>query len=334
MRRYLASCVLLGLPLCSASSTARVVVGEVAQIALGDLVTESLPALPPDKVEISQQWLSATLQSDGQASSIDVAASQLRYNEHAWAGFRRSNMSGYQANVVDVGSRDPGLQQFKAVGSNHGEAYSIAHCPHYLATPCTLSFRLPVRTAHLNIANSAYTFWSMLRGDMFARRFTDGDWFEVWISGYIEGRYSGQVTVRLAAYEHGNATLMDEWTLVDLSDLGIVDKLEFAVESSDHGRFGMNTPAYFALRDITIGLAQDRRKLSTHPSGADVLPLHTRDIRRLQMCGYSPCHSHAPHSHSPHSHHPHHPHSPHSHHPHHPHTPHSHHPHHPHTPHS
>ena len=41
--------------------------------------------------------------------------------------------------------------------------------------------------------------------------------------------------------------IVDDWTWVDLSGLGTVDRIEFTLSSSDVGSFGMNTPAYFAM---------------------------------------------------------------------------------------
>ena len=46
--------------------------------------------------------------------------------------------------------------------------------------------------------------------------------------------------------------IVDAWTWVDLTGLGEVVALEFALSSSDVGAFGMNTPAYFAMDDLTV----------------------------------------------------------------------------------
>ena len=39
---------------------------------------------------------------------------------------------------------------------------------------------------------------------------------------------------------------------MDLSSLGDVTGLEFNVASSDVGDFGINTPTYFAMDDLTV----------------------------------------------------------------------------------
>jgi hypothetical protein len=40
---------------------------------------------------------------------------------------------------------------------------------------------------------------------------------------------------------------MNDWRYVDLSSLGKVKKLGFALDSSDGGDWGINTPAYFCI---------------------------------------------------------------------------------------
>jgi hypothetical protein len=45
--------------------------------------------------------------------------------------------------------------------------------------------------------------------------------------------------------------IIKEWKWVDLTSLGNVDSLVFAMSSSDVGQYGMNTPAYFCIDDLT-----------------------------------------------------------------------------------
>ncbi|MFM7184787.1 MAG: DUF4465 domain-containing protein, partial [Planctomycetota bacterium] len=42
------------------------------------------------------------------------------------------------------------------------------------------------------------------------------------------------------------------WDWFDLSSLGTVDRIEFSFDGSDKGIFGLNTPAYFAMDDLTV----------------------------------------------------------------------------------
>ena len=94
------------------------------------------------------------------------------------------------------------------------------------------------------INNTAYDVNSMTQGDSFAKKFGKDDWFRLTITASLEGvDVNTQVVVDLAA----DGKYINEWTYVDLSVLGEVDAIKFALTSSDNGDFGMNTPAYFAL---------------------------------------------------------------------------------------
>jgi hypothetical protein len=48
--------------------------------------------------------------------------------------------------------------------------------------------------------------------------------------------------------------ILKEWEWLDLTSLGLVTSLNFALESSDVGEYGMNTPAYFCIDDFTGAL--------------------------------------------------------------------------------
>ena len=63
----------------------------------------------------------------------------------------------------------------------------------------------------------------------------------------------GTVDFYLADYRFADNSkdyIVENWEYVDLSSLGVVKSLEFSLNSSDAGVFGMNTPAYFAMDDL------------------------------------------------------------------------------------
>lgn len=123
------------------------------------------------------------------------------------------------------------------------------------------------------ITNSNYAYLSMKWGDNFARQFTDSDWFEMEITGFKNGLPADTtLTVSLAE----GTDLLGDWLWVDLKPLGDVDSISFALESSDVGQFGMNTPGFFCLdgfttRDIGTGINQVAAQLkgvSVYPNPA------------------------------------------------------------------
>lgn len=115
----------------------------------------------------------------------------------------------------------------------------------------------------LQVANSTYTALSMLVGDGFAKSFggssgTDPDWFLLSIRGQdSSGTTLGQIEHYLADFRFANSAddfVQEEWQEVDLTSLQTlgVTQLEFRLTSSDVGDFGMNTPAYFVMDDLTL----------------------------------------------------------------------------------
>ena len=109
------------------------------------------------------------------------------------------------------------------------------------------------------ITNAASAYQSMLNGDEYAKKFGDGDWFKLTITGLnAEGTPTGSVDFYLADFrEAGNAYIVSDWQWVDLSGLGKVARLSFDMSSSDSGQWGMNTPAYFCLDNLGASKPED-----------------------------------------------------------------------------
>ena len=116
----------------------------------------------------------------------------------------------------------------------------------------------------LRVTNTTYAALSMLHGDSFAEKFErgsgegddSGDYFKLIIEGKDAGGASlGTVDFYLADYGGGGSTedyIVDTWTEIDISSLATAAKLEFSLESSDNGTWGMNTPGFFAVDDILL----------------------------------------------------------------------------------
>ncbi len=109
--------------------------------------------------------------------------------------------------------------------------------------------------------NTTYAGLSMTDGDFFAKKFggTDGndpDWFKLTITGKdAQQNATGTVDFYLADFRFADNQqdyIVDSWAWVDLSALGAINSIEFALSSSDVGSFGMNTPGYFALDKLEV----------------------------------------------------------------------------------
>lgn len=127
------------------------------------------------------------------------------------------------------------------------------------------------------VTNSTYTYNSMRDGDMFAKKFggatgNDPDWFKLKIERYRNGiLMTDSIEYYLADFRFANNSqdyMIKTWEYVDLTLFtGPADSLLLSVSSSDVGSFGMNTPAYFCIDNLTtnptvIGLSKNNESLS------------------------------------------------------------------------
>lgn len=110
------------------------------------------------------------------------------------------------------------------------------------------------------LTNNTYTYFSMLKGDAFAKRFggatgNDPDFLKLTIRKYQNGQFgSDSIEFYLADYRFADNTkdyLVTDWSFVNLSSLGNADSLHIEMTSSDVGAFGINTPTYFCMDHMT-----------------------------------------------------------------------------------
>ena len=112
------------------------------------------------------------------------------------------------------------------------------------------------------INNSTYAYLSMKNGDAIAKKFGDTtggadgkDWFKLTIKSYdFFGNYVTSIDFYLADYRflnNSNDYIIKDWTYLDLTPLGYGATLKFELSSSDNGTWGMNTPAYFCVDNIS-----------------------------------------------------------------------------------
>jgi outer membrane murein-binding lipoprotein Lpp len=111
---------------------------------------------------------------------------------------------------------------------------------------------------HFYVTNNTYAYFSMLTGDWVAKQFnyTDHDWFKLIVEGFDKGGTStGTVEFYLADFRTPQSPgIITDWTRVDLSSLGGVNKIKFDMKSSDTGAYGPNTPSYFCFDNLAVKL--------------------------------------------------------------------------------
>lgn len=152
--------------------------------------------------------------------------------------------------------------QYSAYPGAHtpGTPYGVAYVAGFSSNTITLPVGIDTPLS-ITLTNTTYVYDSLLNGDGWAKKFggasgNDADWFLLTITGRDAfGTTLGSVDFYLADFRFSDNALdyiVDEWTAVDLSGLGSgVRTLNFALSSSDSGAFGMNTPSYVAVANIT-----------------------------------------------------------------------------------
>ena len=157
----------------------------------------------------------------------------------SWDGFSYSNLTDTTAEGYAA--------QYNAItgsGKDNSEIYAVCYVSAFAQGPPTITLDTEKTVSGAYFTNTNYAYYSMKNGDDFARKFTDDDWFLLTVTGFdAQGETAGTVSFKLA----DGTNIVDTWTWVDLSALGMVKELTFSLSSTDTGDYGMNTPAYFAM---------------------------------------------------------------------------------------
>ncbi len=168
----------------------------------------------------------------------------------SWSGFACSN-------ITDNKTKGWGNQYSAIAGKGYkGSAnYAVAYVVGVSSAEFTVT--QPIRGVY--VTNSTYTYFSMKEGDDYSKKFggatgSDPDFFKLVAEGVdASGKTTASVEFFLADFRSSDPSedyLVSDWKWFDLSALGVVKTVNFKLESSDNGMWGMNTPAYFCLDDM------------------------------------------------------------------------------------
>jgi hypothetical protein len=149
----------------------------------------------------------------------------------------------------------------------------------------------------LFITNTTYAAISMRDGDAFAKQFgssldanglvdgTNGeDFFKVWIIAEdFTGTEKDSIEFYLADYrfsDNAQDYIIEEWVKIDLTVIPFSKKkITFRFESSDNGDFGMNTPSYLAVDNVSY---QSYWGISEQVNVFDVYPNPVKDVLNVK----------------------------------------------------
>lgn len=184
----------------------------------------------------------------------------------SWNGFAYSQVSD---------STTPGFgNQYAAItgaGFGGNGIYGLGFDPGSFGSRPQIAFPQTGVVQGMYVTNTTWAYLSIRDGnDGFGavRQFGDdpnqpgggnqgfADWFKLIVTGLDDtGQTTGTVEFFLADYRFADSAddyVLDDWTWMDLSALGEVRTLRFAMDSSDVGSFGINTPTFFAMDNLTF----------------------------------------------------------------------------------
>ncbi|MEN8202089.1 MAG: DUF4465 domain-containing protein [Bacteroidota bacterium] len=194
--------------------------------------------------------------SDGSGGFVSTSARfHNAYNPDwfSWSGWACSNVTN---------NTTPGwLNQYSAItgeGFDGSDNYSVG----YATSPSVIDFTDDKAHAveGFFVTNSTYAALSMKHGDDFTKKFggeegSDPDFLRLDIWGSRSGMTTDTIEFYLADFRSEDPFedhIITTWQWVDVSALGMVDSLQFALSSSDVGDWGMNTPGYFCLDNFYV----------------------------------------------------------------------------------
>lgn len=137
------------------------------------------------------------------------------------------------------------IDQFNNItGKAHsGKQFAVVYGQ---AATITVSNTKGVNVKGFFFTNSSYLVNSVENGDDYAKKFADGDYLKVTVTA-DNGK---SVDFYPADYRTG-VTVVKDWKWLDLSSLGRVKSLTFTFDGTDKGEWGLNTPLYVCIDDLT-----------------------------------------------------------------------------------
>lgn len=195
-----------------------------------------------------------------------------------WDGFAYSNKT-------DTTTRGY-LNQYSAItgsGADNSATYAVSFVNLWGDLP-RIEVPEGVSLVSAQVTNTTYAYYSMLEGDQFAKKFggpsgNDPDWFKLIIYGKdLANSLLGTVQFYLADFrfeDNAQDYIVNTWQTVDLTPISTARILEFELDSSDVGPWGMNTPACFALDNLVFQTAGSNGEVIPEPTSVVLLGLST-----------------------------------------------------------
>lgn len=210
------------------------------------------------------------------------------YNDefNFWSGFAIS---------ADTDTTTPGFtNQYSAIagsGALGTSAYAVGYV--YDNTVIRLTGKAVGKPMiGMYVTNSTYAALSMKDGDSFAKKFggesgKDPDFFLLTIKKYAGGAIADDsINVYLADYRSPVSSkdyILTDWKYVDLTSIGEVDSLVLRLSSSDVGIFGMNTPSYLCIDQLSTDNLLSASSLNSTKARITLSPNPVRETLYIDL---------------------------------------------------
>ncbi len=218
---------------------------------------------------------------DGSHDWVDGGATfshEVSWGGSSWDGMTYSSVN----DTTNAGFGNQYAVYGDGMGMGDTGSYAVSFQPFVQRRIIALPVATTVRGFYAN--NTTYAALAMLNGEGSARAFTtaSNDVFTLTIEGFDGGGAGlGTVDFLLADYTGATGSIVDDWTFVDLSSLGAdVKSLGFSLSSTDNGAWGMNTPAYFAMDDLTVAAIPEPGTIALMLSGFGGMFVFRRRLKR------------------------------------------------------
>ncbi len=221
--------------------------------AIAAAITASLPAATVITYE------DAALGGSGFINNVPYTTAGVTHSNSynpawgSWSGFAISNRS-------DTTTAGWTNQYSSATGGGSGGSaqFAVGYVSGSTSTVLSFSSALSLVGRSADFTNTTYTALDMANGSGFSKKFggadgTDPDFLLLTLTGYLNNVATRAVDFYLADYRGATGDyILKTWTAVDFSPLGTVDEIRFTMASSDNNAYGMLTPSYFAMDNLTV----------------------------------------------------------------------------------
>lgn len=239
--------------------------------------------------------------SDGSIYQSSLYATAIQFSEGAglsnnyaftpasasWSGIDSDSWDGFAISQANDSLTAGYGNQYSAIaggGYNGSSTFAVGYYSAWNSSEDLSNCSIDLTGADVNgvdlngffVTNTTYAYQSMRQGDSFSKQFTaaDNDWLKLTIRGFdSEGDVVHTKDFFLAGFGSTNDSdafewrILDNWSWVDLEGWDDIVLLDFTMDSSDVGDFGVNTPTFFAIDYLTWGA--DVKAPPVNP-GADV----------------------------------------------------------------